>query len=491
VRRGLIAAIALLVVVGGLVAFVLLHEPGNVSNPQISFTTSTTTTTTAPPLSKHRPAPNNFLWARYGYDAARTRDFSGPRDLAPPLHTGWVHHDYALLEFPPSIYQHALFLMNDGGWVKSISTLTGRQLWQRRVGTLAAASPAIGPKEGMIYVPVLSDSGLRPGNGRVVALSIRGGHLVWSKPLPAGSESSPIEWDGSLYLGDQSGAVYSLNARTGRVNWTYHASGAVKGGPAYANGKLYFGDYAGRAYCLNAANGHQVWAVSTSGAEFGFGSGNFYSTPAVAYGRVYMGNTDGFVYSFAAGNGALAWATGTGAYVYASPAVATVPKLGPTVYLGSYSGGFYAFNARSGAIRWRHVAGGRISGSATIVNNIVYYSDLRSRTTTGLDAQTGRAVFSYRDGAFSPVIADDSSIFLVGYDTLYELVPVRAKHATSAHRKPHRAQKRAKRRQQRVHKRTKRQRQRAHKRAKRRATRRTNRLKRRVRRRAAARRARS
>ena len=189
------------------------------------------------------------------------------------------------------------------------------------------------------------------------------------------------------------------------------------------HGILYFGDYAGRAYALNAATGHQIWAVGTSGSHFGFGSGNFYASPAVAFGRVYMGNTDGFVYSFAAATGQLAWSTSTGAYVYASASVADLPGLGPTVFVGSYSGEFYAFNAQSGAVRWSHVAGGRISGSSTVVNGIVYYSDLGSKTTTGLDARTGRVAFTFRDGAFTPVIADPHTIFLSGYNTIYELLP--------------------------------------------------------------------
>jgi outer membrane protein assembly factor BamB len=470
VRRGLVAAGVVLVVLGGAVAVVLLHKPGNVSHPQISFTTSSTTTTTAPPPPrKHHHVVDDFLWARYGYDAGRTRNFTGPRDLAPPLHTGWAHPDFALLEFPPVIYQHALYFMNDGGWVKSMSTLNGHQFWQRHVGTLAAASPAIGVHQHMIYVPVLSDSGSRPGNGRVLALSMRDGDVVWSKGLRAGSESSPIVFGKSLYLGDQAGNVYSLNAANGHVNWTYHASGPVKGGPAYANGKLYFGDYTGRAYCVNASTGHRVWAVSTSGANFGFGSGNFYSTPAVAYGRVYMGNTDGFVYSFAAGTGQLAWKTATGAYVYSSPAVATVPGLGPTVYIGSYDGYFYAFNARSGSVRWRHRAGGKISGSPTIVNKVVYYSNLASRKTTGLETRTGHVVFSFPDGAFSPVIADDSAIFLVGYSTLYELLPkgvryVRAGAAAHGAHRAHRSNRRrrkAKRGARHAHRKAKRTHQRA------------------------------
>jgi outer membrane protein assembly factor BamB len=166
-----------------------------------------------------------------------------------------------------------------------------------------------------------------------------------------------------------------------------------------------------------------VWTANTSGAQFGFGSGNFYSTPAVAFGRVYMGITDGRVYSFAQRNGQLAWATSTGAYVYSSAAVANVPGFGPTVYLGSYDGNFYAFSAQSGAMRWTHRAGGRISGSPTIVGNVVYFSDLGSRTTTGLDLRSGRKVYFFPDGAFNPIIADPGALYLSGYSKLYQLRP--------------------------------------------------------------------
>jgi outer membrane protein assembly factor BamB len=420
----LAAAVALVVVIAAGVVVVLLHKPGNVSHPNISFTTTPSTTTTPPaPPPKRHTVVNNFLWPRYGYDAGRTRYFAGRRDLKPPFRVAWVHHDYALLEFPPVIFRNTLYFMNDGGWVKDVDALNGKQVWQTHVGNLAAASPAIGAREGLIYVPVLSTHGSSPGSGKFVALSMKTGRIKWSISVPAGTESSPIVWDKTVYFGDQGGKVYSVNAASGHVNWTYHAKGAVKGGPAYDNGRLYFGDYAGRAYCLNASNGHQVWAVSTNGAAFGFGSGQFYSTPAVAFGRVYMGNTDGRVYSFAASNGALAWATGTGAYVYASAAVEDTPGLGPTVYVGSYDGYFYAFDARSGAVRWKHPAGGKISGSAMIVGHVVYYSDLATKTTAGLDTRTGRQVFSFPDGAFTPVVADDSAMFLVGDNSVYELLP--------------------------------------------------------------------
>ncbi len=420
---GLIAVAVGLLALGGAVAALLLNTPRNVSHPSLSFTHPKAQRPTS------HPVVDAFEWPRYGFDSGRTRFFAGTPGLGPPLHTGWSFNDSALLEFPPVIYQNTLYLVDDNGSVKAIDKLDGRVLWQRRPGTLAAASPAIAAPQRLVLVPLLStnrNAGQNPGNGRFVALSMATGRVVWSRAVPAGTESSPLAYGQRVYFGDQSGNMTALRAGDGRLLWTYHAAGAVKGGPSLVGGVLYFGDYAGRAYALNAANGREIWAVGTGGSHFGLGSGQFYSSPAVAFGRVYMGNTDGRVYSFAARTGQLAWATGTGAYVYASPAVADIPGLGPTVYVGSYSGNLYAFDAQSGTVRWMHSAGGKISGSATIVGGVVYFSDLASRTTQGLDVRTGQQVFSFPDGAFNAVICDFNAIYLSGYTRLYQLLPRRS-----------------------------------------------------------------
>jgi outer membrane protein assembly factor BamB len=430
-RWGIAGVVFVLLAAGSAVAALILHSPHNVSHPNVEFTAPTTTQAQAPePKPKpKKKAVDNFQWPRYGYDLARTRFFARGAHLNPPFRRGWKFVDGALLEFPPVIYQKTLYLINDDGWAKAVDKVNGKLRWQHKLGTLAAASPTIDVRDHLIFVPVLSFRSSSPGDGRFYALSMKTGRIVWTHIVPAGTESSPIVVGGSVYFGDNGGTVMALQARTGHVIWNYHASGAVKGGPAFANGNLYFGDYAGRVYALNARTGHQVWDVGTSGTHFGFGSGNFYSTPAIAFGRVYLGNTDGRVYSFAQRTGQLAWATTTGAYVYSSPAVAEIPKLGPTVYIGSYDGSFYAFNAQSGAVRWEHAAGGRISGSPTIVGNVVYYSNLGSKTTAGLDLRSGRQVFSFSDGAFNPVIADPTAVYMVGYGAVYQMLPHRPSHS--------------------------------------------------------------
>jgi outer membrane protein assembly factor BamB len=436
--------LGLAVVVLGVViaaAVVVLSRPRNVSHPNVQFTAPQTTTTSTT-TKRHTRKPPAFSWPWYGYSDARTRDFVAPADLHPPLHVGWAYHSGALLEFPPSIQGDQMFFLDDSGYAREINTRTGKVGWTRQVGMLAAATPAIDAKAGIVLMPVLSDHTLTPGNGRFVALSMKTGRVEWSKPLPAGSESSAIVHGRTVYFGDSGGTMYALNVANGHVRWTYKASGAIKGGPALWHGDLFFGDYAGRAYALRASNGHQVWAVSTEGAHFGLGSGQFYTTPAVAYGRVYMGNTDDRMYSFGAHNGALAWATTTGGYVYSSAAVADPKHLGPTVYAGSYDGYLYAFNAQSGHVRWRHWAGGKISGSATVIGNNVYYSDLATHTSTGLNTTTGSRVFTFNDGAFTPVVADELAIFLIGRGSIYEMLPTHRRHhrgasAKSKHRTAH------------------------------------------------------
>jgi outer membrane protein assembly factor BamB len=433
--RGLIAAAVLLVALGAAVAIVLTHQPGNVSHPNLQFTAPTTSSTTTAPAKRTKRAVDSFSWPVYGYTDARTRVFPTPAALRPPLHVGWHYTDGALLEFPPVIFHGTMFMLDDNGSARAVDTHNGRERWKRTVGSLAAASPAVAARPREVLMPVLSTRGRSPGNGRFVALSMATGKVIWSRPLGAGSESSPVVNGQTVYYGDQAGNLFARNVSNGHLYWTYHASGAIKGGPALVGGVLYFGDYSGRAYAVRALTGRQVWAVGTNGAHFGFGSGQFYSTPAVAFGRVYMGNTDGRVYSFGARTGALAWATSTGAYVYASAAVASPKGVGPTVYIGSYDGSFYAFNAQSGAVRWRHPSGGRISGSATVLGTNVYFSVLGRRVTEGLNVATGQQVFSFNDGAFTPTIADYHAIYLVGYASVYQLLP-------RTHRASHRAIKR-------------------------------------------------
>jgi len=74
-------------------------------------------------------------------------------------------------------------------------------------------------------------------------------------------------------------------------------------------------------------------------------------------------------------------------------------------------------------VRWTHNSGGKISGSPTIVGDVLYFSSLGTKTTAGLDIRAGHQVFSFPDGAFNPVISDYGAIYLAGYTQLYQMLP--------------------------------------------------------------------
>ncbi|MEA2126884.1 MAG: hypothetical protein QOI80_3666 [Solirubrobacteraceae bacterium] len=443
-RRILIGLAVLAVIAGAALYYVLNHGPGNVSNPDVAFEDETPTTTATPEPGKKKPKEKPFVWTTYGYTLDRRRSVDVPAELVkPPFHRRWRYDSPVLLEFPPVLSERALYVLRDDGVLDSIDKTTGKLRWTKHLGSLAASTPYLDLPGERLFLTILS--GRSGGAGRAMAISTKGhGHVLWSKDLPARTESSPVYSDGTVYFGSENGVVYALSAKSGATRWTYHAAGPVKSALALKDGKLYFGDYAGKVYALRASNGHRVWEASTKGARFGFASGRFYGNPVVAYGRVFIGNVDSYVYSFGAETGQLAWRTKTNGYVYASPTVGRGPGGKPSVFVGSYDGTFYALDARSGSIRWKYYAGGKISGGSTLLGDTIWFADLANRRSFALDARSGKKIFQYPRGGYSTVITDKKLLYLVGYGDIYALEPITAarKRKIAAARRRRAAEKR-------------------------------------------------
>jgi len=421
-RRRIVIGLGLAALVLAAAAAVFaLTRPGDVFNPDVEFRAEPEQTPVREePKDKKGDPLDGFQWAQYGYSKDRRRYLPTREPLRPPFKRRWNWHGDVLLEFPPIIVGDRLFVLKNNAVLVALNRKTGKKLWHRRLGHLAASSPAFGDKK--VYVTILERArGTRAG--RVAALRAKDGKLVWSRPLVSRSESSPLYDDGRIYFGSENGTVYAMRAQDGSLSWRFKAAGAVKGGLALADAKLYLGAYGGRAYALWQGDGRIAWQAKTKGGRLGLTSGNFYSTPAVAFGRVYIGNTDGHMYSFSSRDGRLAWSRGTGSYVYASPAVAQVPGGKPAVYFGSYSGTFYALDARSGRTLWSRKDGGKISGAATVVGDVVYYSNWGKRDTTALGARTGRRIWHSDRGAFNPVVSDGDDVYLTGFASIAAFAP--------------------------------------------------------------------
>jgi outer membrane protein assembly factor BamB len=413
-RRLAKALAAVAVLLAGAATAVVIHRLQAEKDVRGSSTFEFQTTT-----EQAAPLPPHLQWPEYGFEGTRTR--SVQLALRPPFRRVWIYHAGSLVEFPPSIGFGRLYFSTNSGKLTAISMKTGKKAWRYASGRCVAASPALGDQQhGTVYAVFLNKPpcNAKHGAGSVVAFSAGVGKIRWRKPIGA-SETSPLLVGNTLFVGDWNGRVWALDARSGRTKWVSGSHGPIKGAIAYSDGRLYVGSYDGHLYCIGAAHGREIWRAKAQSRLYGHA--RFYSTPSLAYGRVYIGGTDGKVYSFGAASGKLAWSHSTGGYVYASPAVAN-----RTVYIGSYSKKFYALDAATGTVKWTYKTNAPISGSATVIGNVVYFATLgkkRKGTTYALNARTGRRLWTYPDGKYTPAVAVKGRFFLIGYARIYGMVP--------------------------------------------------------------------
>ncbi len=399
--------------------------------------------TQAPERKPERPrrVVREVPWATYGYDVQRTHataDFK----LRPPFRQKWMLRTGYYIEFPPAVAYGRVFIAQLRGRFFAVWKNSGKISWRKKFeNACSAASPTIA--RGVIYepyVPAPCTRGSRDRKAYLVAMRVDG-KILWR--FPVASESSTLYVDGTLYFGAWDHKLYALDVRgrRPRVRWTFEAGGELNSSPAYANGTIYIGGDDGRVYAVNARTGRLRWRADAY-AHFGRRE-YFYATPTIAYGRVYIGNTDGTVYCFGATSGRLLWTQRAGTYVYTAAAL-----WNRTVFVGSYDGKVYALDAGTGDVKWTYESPGSIHGAPTVLDGLVYFSTCGTcgrngsryakrgpQTTFALDTRTGKRVWSFPDGRYSPVVADLSRIYLVGNTRVYGLEPVK-RHPAAARASP-------------------------------------------------------
>jgi outer membrane protein assembly factor BamB len=78
-----------------------------------------------------------------------------------------------------------------------------------------------------------------------------------------------------------------------------------------------------------------------------------------------------------------------------------------------------ALDARSGKVIWSKGGYGKISGAASVIGDVVYFSSLSQRRTFALGARSGKVLWSLGRGAFNPAISDGIRVYITGYGSEY------------------------------------------------------------------------
>jgi outer membrane protein assembly factor BamB len=399
----LVAAGAVVIALVGLIGYLALKRPADVSNEGAFFD----------PTDKVKGIVGVADWPFYGLNEARTR-YMPAEAVKPPFTVNWKINGRKLLEYSPVVDRGSIYTINNNGEAFSAKTRTGKIRWRRQVARVNASSPAF--SDGMLYLVNLEP-------GQILGLNAKNGVQRWRRVLPGRSESSPVVVKNMVIAGCECGKLFAFNKTTGKTLWQADLPGEVKAAPAISDGVAYVGDYSGTMSAVRVSDGSIKWQTGSQGGSFGR-AGAFYGTAAVAFGRVYATSKDGRAYSFDKESGDLAWSHTAGGELYAGIVAADTPDTDPTVYFGSYGGSrFYALDARTGNERWSVDAGGPVIGAASLIGETVYFANLDTTETTGLNAANGDKVWSFHDGAYNPVVSDGKRIYLTGYKRIYALTP--------------------------------------------------------------------
>ncbi len=224
--------------------------------------------------------------------------------------------------------------------------------------------------------------------------------LQWRVATDGDVVASPAVVGGVVYVGSGSGVMYALDERAGSSRWTADLASPIESSAAVANGFVYVGTRDGRLHALDATTGRQKWWVPTGAVipfPWGHESGDAWtSSPTVANGLVLYGGGDGLLYGISARAGSVLWRARTGGRIRGTAAV--VDK---RAYIGSFDGSVYAFDVTTGKQIWRYDTEGtklksgdygfdrRSIQSSPSVSAGVVYVGARDGFLYALDAATG------------------------------------------------------------------------------------------------------
>jgi outer membrane protein assembly factor BamB len=261
--------------------------------------------------------------------------------------------------------------------------------WQTDIGLTTESSPLF--FDGVLYVGAQ--------DGKLHALDGETGETLWASGA-FGGHLSPIAIAGDVvYVGGLNGAVNARHRQTGQRIWLFNASGSVWGAPLVVEDTVFV--VSERAtHALDAQTGQARWQFDT-GPHRGF-----VASPAYDAGLLYAAVGPN-LFAFEAETGQVRWQLNRQTWFY-PPAVS-----GGSLYVGNEDGLFHALDAQTGAARWSFPGGGPAWSAPAIDGGLLYVGNI-DHNIYALDTATGqlRWQFEAEDWAVSDPLFSDGVLYV-------------------------------------------------------------------------------
>ena len=188
-------------------------------------------------------------------------------DVNRPVHISWASP--VLIEVDGNIQ----IVTTSDPYVSGHDLETGRELWKVEA-MMGEVGPSVAYGDGLVFA--------NNEYARLVALEPeQGASFIWEDDEYLSEASSPVAWEGLLYLATSYGVMVCYDTRTGEKYWEREFDDGFYSSPMIAEGKVYITDLDGVTHILEAdKNGTVI-------SEPQLGEGVF-ALPVFADGVVYL-----------------------------------------------------------------------------------------------------------------------------------------------------------------------------------------------------------
>lgn len=233
--------------------------------------------------------------------------------------------------------------------------------------------------------------------------------------------SSPVFYDGSLFVSSTDERLYSYDAYSGKRSWRFNASFPLEATPTISGDRVFFGSGDGMLRCLDKATGKEVWSYQARS--------EILSSPIVSDGRVIFSSADDRVHAVDEKTGERAWTLGRATFKTVQPRIYGSPACsGGRVFVFFSDGALVALSADNGSELWSK--GGVVRNfdssiktrrTPLVDGGLVYVIDEKN-SVQAFSVETGEAKGTFDlMKAYDMVLPDARTMVILGSDQIVAL----------------------------------------------------------------------
>ncbi|MFO7676909.1 MAG: PQQ-binding-like beta-propeller repeat protein [Thermoplasmatota archaeon] len=262
-----------------------------------------------------------------------------------------------------TVVDDSIYTSTSNETIYAISSDSGDIMWTKQIGknptqpVVSGNQLFVGSKEGLHYIhlgwlttgtkpigdvcstPIAYDGFIYVGTRHhgVYCLNQETGMIVWQKDFNGASYLSNIDNDLVIVAANQT--IYALHIVNGSIAWMMHTNGIITTPPYQEQDVVYAGSWDSKLYALNQSSGNITWSFETGwGIE---------TTPTVTNDLVLFGSHDHNIYALYKETGEIHWVFSCRAAIHTNPVI-----FQDSILIGSDDGRLYRLDKETGSVIW-------------------------------------------------------------------------------------------------------------------------------------------